>query len=493
MAKHTGLYIVISAIAIGLAIWICWFFLFPYLLWAKEANSFFSFTSDYYNWTLTQPNSFGVLVGDYLTQFYRFPAIGALIQALLAVTVFCVVVFILRRLRVPSWLWWIATLASVYLWHISFDEESLVKSIPYLFFFVVLALVVFALTKIKSVRSLIEKISTDDALYHRSYITVIVSVLLVSGYFVYAWHNTELKKQERWANIQFLAYTNRWDALSDMVCHQETYDNMEMPYMLLSLSHQGHLGDGIFHYPVNSEEFFLYLGVGTRDAYFFNQLWYAHLGMVNEAIHMAYQEKTRTRYPMSFRILMNLIKFETERGDYRQANKYLDLLNRSSCYKSWVEKHRPTAQQIAESNTNHSASTFFITDSTLKNLYYEVNSGSENKALHNYYLSALLIRKNLLAFVKHINEHRFVIEDGIPSNFWEAIILADAQGFHVEGLSMFPGLYERFMDFQSLLGKQDKKTIMERYRDSYWFNYYFLTFPEDTNANGDQPVIVPQS
>ena len=501
--KHT-LSSIFVAVAIVAVVLFTWLQKFPFLMWEKESNGFFAWTDDYLEWVLSMPAPASVFCGDFLTQFFRFPLLGGLIQALGVLVVWLSLTVVMRRFRFPRWLEWIAVLPAAGLWWLQLGEEAMDSTLPFAWFCLATAAYVslpwrwvrilvaiptfFFLPTGAFIGWVVVVLVLEGALYagwtfphtrDRYFLSPVLSIVIFGACCLFLMRNESLQKNERWANIRYLAYSERWNKLYDLVCQQEIYENMEVPYMLLALSQRQQLGDYIFHYPINSEEYYLYIGMGTRDAYFFNQLFYAHLGMYNEAIHMAYQEKTRTRYPMSFRILMNLVRFEKACGDYRQADKYLDLLGRATCYGGWVAKHRPTREQIDGTDTSKGVSTFFITDSTLKNLYYEVQMGSENLHLHYYYLNALLIRKNLLAFTKHINDHPFLLEERIPRHFWEAIILAKAQGFTVNNLNLLPGLYESFMDFQQLLGAQDKASIMKNYRYTYWFNYYFLTFPED--------------
>jgi len=499
--------VLITAVAVIL----CWFQWFPYLLWEKEANSFFSWTNDYLRWVSTMPAPASVLLGDFLTQFYRFPLIGSMLQAVFVIAVYLSGLTILRRFNVPGWLDWIPVVAAAILWIYQFDEESLVRTMPYVSFFFWLAIFsvipgiwkrmtvivpAFLFLPLKvffiwmAVAFALWIIIRKDWRWDRSrsdryFISVIIAAAVIGGTLWYNTSNEDHRKAERLGNIQFYAFTERWDALSRLICHPEKYENAEVPYILLTLSSRGLLGDRIFHYPIYSEDFFLFSGVGTRDAYFFNQLFYDHLTMYNEAVHMVYQEKTRTRYPMSFRILMNLVKFESHRGDYVQVNKYLDLLNTATCYKSWVKSHRPSAEETAATDTRSQRRTFFITGNTLSNLHYETECGNLNADMNTYYLCSLLIRKNLQAFINHIKSHTYLIDNYIPSHFLEAMILADAQGFKIGGMTFSQDLYERFTDFQRMIGEQDKEGIISKYRDTYWFNYYFMTLPEESSSDSE--------
>jgi len=484
-------------------IFLTWLLSFPYLLWAKEANGFFACTHDYFAWAHSQDTPFlSIVAGDWLTQLFRFPAVGALIQATVVLLTYAALQLLLRRLCVHCWGYLLSVVVAMGIWFLQFHEESLAYTFPALSFLLLLVAVAYlprwwqlitfplsylflpvhafhiwmlvAVVILVTLRYPHHRPIASCGLPQRVVSLLIVAVCAVA--FIY-------RHSDRREHLHFLVATERWEALSNLLGGEGKCENVDSPYLLLALSQQGLLGDYIFHYPVNSEEYYLYAGYATRDAYFFNQHFYAHLGLWNEAIHMAYQEKTRTRYPMSFRVLMSLVKLETARGDYRQASKYLDLLDRASFYHSWVAKHRPTAEQLATTDTQHDEATFFFTDSSLKNLHYAATIGHGNEAVQHYYLCALLIRKNLMAFVNHLKEHPEIIEAGLPNHYWEALILADAQGFRIDGLSMFPGLYERFMDFQKLLGTQDRETLLSRYKNTYWFNYYFLTFPEDQNTN----------
>ena len=123
--------------------------------------------------------------------------------------------------------------------------------------------------------------------------------------------------------------------------------------------------------------------------------------------------------------------------------------------------------------------TVYMTNATLNNLYNIVQAGNINIPLNHYYLCTLLIRKNLLAFTNHLRDNSYVLKNVIPQHYMEALILADAFGFKIKGLDFPDLLVRQFNEFQSLIGKKDMAMIQAKYKNTYWYNYYFMTFPDD--------------
>ena len=96
--KHT-LSSIFVAVAIVAVVLFTWLQKFPFLMWEKESNGFFAWTDDYLEWVLSMPAPASVLCGDFLTQFFRFPLLGGLIQALGVLVVWLSLTVVMRRFR----------------------------------------------------------------------------------------------------------------------------------------------------------------------------------------------------------------------------------------------------------------------------------------------------------------------------------------------------------------------------------------------------------
>lgn len=469
--------ILISLLIIPL-VFVIWYFLFPYFLWEKEITSFFVFTPDYFHSVIAGKGGVPAIIGNYLLQFYRWPFFGALIQALFPTLVLYSFMHILHRLPVKKvWLFlaWIPAL--ILAWH-QFYEEFITDSVRYTLIAIALALfveILYRLFKWRTSDDIVEKNNKSS----KKLIYYIIPSMFVICFFLFAFTNKDLKSHERDYKMEFLASTGHWSDLLDLIGDHDDNKMKDLCYVTLALSNMNMLGNRIFNYPVNSEEFFLFQGDASLHGTFFNQLFFQHIGIYNQAIHQAFQEATKSKYGMNFRVIMNLIKFNIAEGNADMANKYMEILSHASCYGDWIARQRVELERSLKKERVADKETVYMTSMTLNNLYNFVQAGNMNIPLNHYYLCSLLIRKNLLAFTNHLKKNLYLLQNGIPQHYQEALILADALGMGLKGLEFPELLVRQFNEFQSFIGEKNRAMINAKYKHTYWYNYYFMTFPQD--------------
>lgn len=471
-------YIILTSLLIVPMIIIIWYFFFPYLLWEKEITSFFVFTSDYFHSVIAGKGGVPAIIGNYLLQFYRWPFIGAVIQAIFSTIVLFSIMHILHRLPVRKVWYFLALIPALLLaWH-QFSEEFITDSVRYTLLAIAAALgveIVYRIVRWKSSETIEEKSITKK----QRVIFGIIPFVFMACFCLAVFTNKEFKEKERDYKMEFLASTSRWNELLDLIGDSDDNKMKDLCYVTLALSNKEILGDRLFHYPVNSEEYFLFMGDASLHGTFFNQLFYQHIGIYNQAIHQAFQEATKSKYGMSFRVLMNLIKFNIDEGNAEMANKYMDILSHASCYGDWIARQREELKRSLQKEREEDKETVYMTSMTLNNLFNFVQAGNKNVPLNHYYLCSLLIRKNLLAFTNHLKENLYLLQQGIPQHYREALILADAQGIKLKGLEFPEILVRQFNEFQSYIGDKNMSMINSKYKHTYWYNYYFMTFPQD--------------
>ena len=477
-------YLVLLLCLMAPLIFFIWFMYYPYTLWAKEATSFFVWTPDYLHLTMSGKDGIPALIGNFLLQFYRWPLIGAALQALFPTLILLLGMHIIYRLPISKD-WYIIALfpALAVAWH-QFTENQLITSVCWTLIFIVGAIIAEILSRILKKRTVI----SSKGGWAKKIILSVIALALMASFFVKVISNEQYKMTERTNRLDYYAYTGRWNDILNLIGNNTNATGRDLCYITLALNHLGKLGDYIFHYPVNSEEYFLNLGVASEQGTFFNQLFYSNIGLYNQAIHQAFQEATKSKNGMSFRIIMNLIKFNIAIGNEKMADKYMDILSHAVCYTDWIAKRRAELAASLKLERKKDPQTVYMTNTTLRNLYNFIQAGNENVALNHYYLCALLIRKNMLAFTAHLNSHKYLLKDGIPIHYMEALVLAATQGYMVEGVSIPDSYIQRFNEFQSMIKARNLSAIAAKYKFTYWYNYYFMTFPDDPNIESEAHV-----
>jgi len=50
-----------------------------------------------------------------------------------------------------------------------------------------------------------------------------------------------------------------------------------------------------------------------------------------------------------------------------------------------------------------------------------------------------------------------------------------------------PSVIQQFNEFQSFIRTKNRRAILAKYQYTYWYNYYFTTFPQDSNISDEKP------
>ena len=94
----TSVAMALSALALFVSLWLVWYNNFYYVLKWMENYTFYSSSSDMIFLGAEMPGDILKVVGAWLMQFYYYPVVGAVVQALLPVMVFLAAAIVVVRL-----------------------------------------------------------------------------------------------------------------------------------------------------------------------------------------------------------------------------------------------------------------------------------------------------------------------------------------------------------------------------------------------------------
>jgi hypothetical protein len=288
--------------------------------------------------------------------------------------------------------------------------------------------------------------------------------------------------------IQKYVFENRFD---EAVKLQETVyskNQIGQYFCNVALSEKGLLCDRLFF---GGQDF----GVNTillpmsrehleRGGYF-----YYAVGLINEAHRWAYE--TMVVYGHRPQNIKMLIKTNLINGNYRMAEKYLNILERSVTYKNWAEDYKkllyypdkvrshpelgPKLKLLPEGD-------FFIKIGMPQeniNLLLDSNPG---KPVFEYKMCEFMLMKNVEAVVNNIDKFKVLGYEKIPVHIEEAVLvyynmtgkLPELHGFEISNETK-----ERFAQYVDHMRqgrtnmKAAQKILHEKFGNTFWYYLHF--------------------
>ena len=365
---------------------------FPYTYITMEGDDFWVPTWDFWHLKLAMPPAFTNWLADFLMQFYGSPYIAATIQTLTLGLIGVLAHAALSPLLGRGWGRLLALLPPLLLGF--FCTFCLSFLLQWVFFFALLLIyqmtikgrtlslplwgglvgsllcvpVGFMFMKTPLLALLLV---CQAALAFRSFgvkksaYWILPLILLGVTPLAYSQQVSFIPFEQRyteWSDEYFAPLTSKFnqdgELVKKMVClsneqrwedllyreHVKSYamrgSGIALRYALLAESALGTLPDNLLDYPINDEELFFYPHKSEYVASQFNRLFYLNLGIYDEAFHHAQEYSLLQRNGTCFSSLRQLADYSIEEGEFEIAEKFLEILAKSSCHKEFVEASR---------------------------------------------------------------------------------------------------------------------------------------------------------
>lgn len=221
----------------------------------------------------------------------------------------------------------------------------------------------------------------------------VVSCLILLGAFAFS---PEMKKREKRTQVMQYAVASQWDSLlGALPSPAEATDPAVRPFLLLALSEKGLMPDNLERLGADSPDCFRFPNPATREERLLNALFYASLDIYNEAIHQIFEIALQSPDGMNFQSLRLLADYFLKAGNVPVAEKYLTLLEHTSCHGSWTARRRDFIRQQGDNlggTPDESPVDVFIGSYPfLQEVSLLLSLHPEHVRLEEYYLSALLL------------------------------------------------------------------------------------------------------
>lgn len=450
-----------------------WFFSYPCLMRWYEGFSCFSTLPDFTVLHFHFPDDIFRYCGSFLLQFYKYPAAGAMIQAVIPIlTVLLLWVIFRRFFKDSESLFWLAFLPLPYFVYLQLDDMTLAKSCMILALNVLLTAVVVMGSLFFRVRNPLPKA------LRKPWLSVVVPILAVSVSLYIIVEGPLSRQHEAIARLEYHGERQEWGEIIKEVTPKDAIQNeYKRKYVLLALSETGQLADYAFRYGLSStDDFFFEVADGPLSLNF-NVLFYRSLGMDNPAIYYAYQQGQQSLPGISYKSLRTLADIYLENKDFALASKYVDILRHTCCHGKWIEERLPKLEAIRDAEPEYPiAGEPFTLDTFLSNMSSLVTRYPYNKKFADYLLCSVLARKDGNTFISAfsiIAQTLYPEGKGIPRLYQEALLLvASHEPEILERYHIDEKVWNDFNDFTGQMQSGKTNIAKRKYAGTYWAYIY---------------------
>lgn len=320
-----------------------------------------------------------------------------------------------------------------------------------------------------------------------------LSILLMTGAAGHLKSNALNQEKEGALKLQANANKRSWDAvLQDCTPDQCSQYPAKLPFAMLALSGKGVLPDNLFKYPVNGSASFLFRHNTTPAGCNFNSLFYDCLGVTDEAFHQTFEENQQSDNGACFRCIRRLIDLSLRRNDLALADKYIRVLEHSTCHEGWLN---PRKQQLERRQAALRNNTSVQEDSLRSDIFiggFEfaselarlADANRSNVQLRDYLLCSLLLDKKIAPFASVVALFPELANRPLPQHYAEAMVMLGAANPDLlKKYAISQELVAGYNDFVTLMNQQQLSGLSQKYRRTFWFYYYCInTQPGSSGA-----------
>ena len=452
-------------VALFAAIFLVSLLCMPYTLVCQEYEGLFLATPDWLARAWQQPLPLSGIVSDFLIQFYRVPAFGALITAALITAAFLLCRGIAGRFTRFSDA--VAALAAALLWvfvaHSSSPKPAVFAVLVLLVLFVLVALITRNLRLLCSGG---RKIGGKGTL-NRVAGDLLAAMFIIAAAAVIVF-SPAVQRTERFSRVKADALFGVWDDLLKTVPPAVAEKDGELtPFALLALSGKGQLGDKMFTYPVAEEnDLDMVLYDGKEDYYtslLFKACLYQFLGCYNESIHNYYQWSTQLPQGTGFVVLRRMAELYCLQGNYTLMEKYCRILDKSLLNGAYVRHFRALAAQGAAQEPPPAAERStapVISHDPLYNLFLLESAGFNSPMSTERMLCTFILKKDYVRFKKAME----VLEPTlgrIPVHYQEMMVFSGMDSGKIDA-----GVKARYASFLADRLEMSQEQALQRYQGS---------------------------
>ena len=418
----TSLVVCLYVIVLFVTSWVIWYYRYHYVLAWMEESSYFSTLPDFTFLGAMFPRDVLAYVGAYLLQFYYFPAIGAVLQALMPVLVFLAgAVLVVRWCRQPKRLLWLALIPVPLMVGQQLGSLDLVAPLTWVCVSWLVALFAWVVSLFWH-----HPFAFPSFLRHAGWVLIASCVLLALSVYRLGYQDKESQRQAYYYTLNHLAEQQSWDDILSIVPPEVAQHNqIAKRYALLSLMEKGILPDNATKYGMTSIDDIYFKNCNEPLLRCYNAMLFKALNMPNEVIHQCYLQQIYAPFGTSFGVLRLLADTYLHLQDEALAKKYLDVLSHSTVMKAWADERRPQLEAIRHRPPRYEQlKEQFLTGEMSLEVGEMILRYPRNRKLADLFLSGTLAQHDWQGFYSAyqvIAPHLYAHGEPIPLSYQQAL------------------------------------------------------------------------
>ena len=448
---------------VGMALWAiaCWCFFqfwYPYHFFFQEQNQLFLWSWDYIS-TYIHNGGLSLLVGDFLTQFYYYLYVGAIILTLTLLLAGTLLYIALRNFKVGRFVALILalivmTFMAVCHFSISYRLSSSIAILGWILLLWMISmmrgwkrqLLTLALALLPTYLLIglpqVKKIQLPDFILEKDFAT----------------------------DCEY--YFGNYEQVIKMVESEDRWTDQMLFFYNLSQAQRGELPDHLMKFTSNYLGSFEKIGPDTPMLTIrnMNELYWA-LGDMTFTERAAMMTNVFSHNNRNVRMIRRLAECNYVSGDSAAAEKYLRILDKTLVYDKWARNVRQHGKQLYQEKMQmvNNRDTITISDNAHFLMMQLLDANPDNTIALDYILCSNLLLKDITNFKRDYD--RYCIETGKPrlkALYQEALcIWLAGTNASQEEWGKYIQLGDVFQRFQQYNARRGDSS----FKGTYW--YYF--------------------
>lgn len=455
---------------IVMALWAIAFFVFfqfwyPYHFFFQEQNQLFLWSWDYIS-TYNHNGGLALLLGDFLTQFYYYLYVGAIILTICLLLVGTLLYKALRNFKVGKMIALILALVvmtfmAVCHFSISYRLSSTIAMIGWC-----LLLWLVSMMNGWKIRLMLLALG------------ILPTWLLFGLPEVKKLQGPDLILEKDFA-VDCEYYFGNHDKVIRMVEGSEKWTDQMLFFYNLAQAQRGELPDHLLKFTQNYLGTFEKIGPETPMLTIrnMNELYWA-LGDMTFTERAAMMTNVFSHNNRNVRMMRRLAECNIVSGDSLAAEKYLRILDKTLVYGKWAENMRQHGKQIYQKKMQmvNQHDTITITDNAHFLMMQLLDANADNTIALDYILCSNLLLKDITNFKRDYD--RYCIDTGKPRLkplYQEALCIwlagTNAPQEEWEKYIKKADVFQRFQQYNEQRGST-------QFKGSYWYYFDKIKAPE---------------
>lgn len=290
--------------------------------------------------------------------------------------------------------------------------------------------------------------------------------------------NEQLEKKEVYACLDMALLNDEADEILALVKGSYLNDSQELsPYLFYALALKGQLPQSLFQYKPNKTNILpesLPLYASSQSV--LSICFYRKLGLLNEAIHQAFQMGISCERTDNFRSLCLLADLNMERGNLRVAEKYLTKLEQTLVHTDFVRTRREQMASMQQPAEVDFTDYLYINKDQFMNISYALFfAKNESEFVKDYFLCALLLTGEYEMFCNYYKE-LYPDKKCRKRVYAEALLMARDMRLCTWDVEVASKVEQDWMQMKNIIGnrwlsRQEREKKFLAYRNTWWWYY----------------------